>query len=126
MGSRGSFLKEGGFSSPPRWRTVDYIDGIKVLEPKNPASSVSLPERANTPGTTYVSFRKSGDFDQLIKFDEKRMPVFEIDYGQHDGKKTLHVHYYSNGNRINNQVHKLKTDDDLYKKYKNIFRGVKL
>lgn len=27
MGSRGSFLESGGFSTPARWHTVDYVDG---------------------------------------------------------------------------------------------------
>lgn len=44
MGSRGSFLESGGFSTPTRWQTVDYVDGIKVLELKDAKSSRSLPE----------------------------------------------------------------------------------
>ncbi len=56
MGSRGSFLESGGFSAPARWHTVDYVDGIKVLAPKDPKASISLPERSNTPGTAYVAY----------------------------------------------------------------------
>lgn len=44
MGSRGSFLESGGFSTPAKWQTVDYVDGIKVLAPKDPKASISLPE----------------------------------------------------------------------------------
>ena len=29
MGSRGSFLESGGFSTPAKWHTVDYVDGIR-------------------------------------------------------------------------------------------------
>ena len=86
MGSRGSFLENGGFSTPARWHTVDYIDGIKVLAPKDPKSSMNLPERSNTPGTFYLLYRKNGDFDQLRVFGENRVPQFDIDYGVHDGK----------------------------------------
>ena len=58
MGSRGSFLESGGFSTPAQWHTVDYVDGIKVLEPKDPTKSISLPERSTTPGTAYISYRE--------------------------------------------------------------------
>ena len=40
MGSRGSFLESGGFNTPARWHTVDYVDGIKVLAPKDPKASI--------------------------------------------------------------------------------------
>ena len=63
MGSRGSFLESGGFSTPARWHTIGYVDGIKVLAPKDPKASMNLPERSNTPGTSYLLYRRSGDFD---------------------------------------------------------------
>ena len=117
MGSRGSFLENGGFSTPARWHTADYIDGIKVLAPKDPKASISLPERSNTPGTAYVSYRKDGTFDQYIVFDANRMPVYRIDYGMHRGKKTLHIHYYKNGNALPKPPD-LKKGDPLYEKHK--------
>lgn len=105
MGSRGSFLESGGFSTPVRWHTVDYVDGIKVLAPKDPKASISLPERSNTPGTAYISYRKDGTFDQYIVFDENRMPVYRIDYGMNPPD--------------------LKKGDPLYEKHKHLFKGVK-
>lgn len=125
MGSRGAFLESGGFSKPLRWQTVDYIEGIKVLAPKDSRSSLSLPERSNTPGTTYIMLRQDGSFRQLITFDNDRMPIYEIDYGQHAGVKSLHVHYYKNGDRYGSPVI-LHKGDALYKKYKNLLRGVEL
>lgn len=125
MGSRGSFLENGGFSAPAKWHTVDYIDGIKVLAPKKADDSMSLPERSNTPGTSYLIYRKNGDFDQLRVFEKNRMPQFDIDYGVHDGKKTLHVHYYTNGVRSNHPDN-IYPGDALYEKYKTLFKGVKL
>ena len=124
MGSRGSFLENGGFSTPARWHTVDYMDGIKVLAPKDPKASISLPERSNTPGTAYVSYRKDGTFDQYIVFDANRMPVYRIDYGMHRGKKTLHIHCYKNGNALPNPPD-LKKGDPLYEKHKRLFKGGK-
>lgn len=126
MGSRGSFLESGGFSTPAKWHTVDYVDGIKVLAPKDPKASISLPERSNTPGTSYISYRKDGTFDQLRVFGEDRIPQFDIDYGKHQGKTSLHVHYYKNGVRQDVELNGyLKPGDVLYEKYKNLFKGVK-
>lgn len=127
MGSRGSFLESGGFSTPAKWHAIDYVDGIKVLAPKNPKASISLPERSNTPGTSYISYRKDGTFDQLRVFGENRIPLFDIDYGKHLGKTSLHIHYYENGVRQNVKADGyLKPGNVLFEKYKNIFRGVKL
>lgn len=125
MGSRGSFLESGGFSTPARWHTVDYIDGVKVLLPKDPKASISLPERSNTPGTSYLSYRKDGTFDQLRVFGDDRIPTMDIDYGKHRGKKSLHVHYYKDGVRgSGNDVVVLHPGDALYERYKRYFKGV--
>lgn len=124
MGSRGSFLESGGFNTPARWHTVDYVDGIKVLAPKDPKTSMNLPERSNTPGTSYLLYRRNGDFDQLRVFGKNRMPQFDIDYGVHNGKKFLHVHYYTDGIR-GKHPYILYPGDTLYEKYKLLFRGVK-
>jgi hypothetical protein len=124
MGSRGSFLESGGFRAPAKWHTSDYVDGIKVLVPNDPKASLSLPERANTPGTAYASYHKDGTFSQFILFDEKRMPVYRIDYGLHRGKKSLHVHYYKDGNTLPNPL-VLKKGQPLYEKHKHLFKGVK-
>jgi hypothetical protein len=123
MGSRGSFLESGGFSAPAKWHTVDYVDGIKVLAPKDPKASMNLPERSNTPGTSYVLYRKNGDFDQLRVFGDNRIPIFDIDYGTHNSQKSLHVHYFPNGERSKDIVI-LHPGDALYEKYKNLFKGV--
>lgn len=124
MGSRGSFLESGGFSAPARWQTVGYVEGIKVLAPKDPKASISLPERSNTPGTAYISYRKDGTFNQYIVFDESRMPIYRIDYGIHRGRKSLHVHYYKAGNTLPNPS-ELKQGEPLYEKHKLLFKGVK-
>lgn len=124
MGSRGSFLESGGFHTPAKWQTVDYVDGIKVLAPKDPKASMSLPERSNTPGTSYVLYRKNGDFDQLRVFGADRKPQFDIDYGKHQGKTSLHVHYYDGKRAEGDDVINLHSGDALYEKYKHLFKGV--
>lgn len=125
MGSRGSFLESGGFRVPAKWHTVDYVEGIKVLAPKDSKASKSLPDRSNTPGTSYLKLNTDNVFSQLRVFGDNRLPIYDIDYGMHQGKKTLHVHYYLNGNR-NGKTIVLHKEDELYKKYKSLFKGVKI
>ena len=50
------------------------------------------------------------------------MPRFDIDYGVHDGKKSLHVHYFTDGKR-SKKPDILHPGDTLYEKYKKLFRG---
>lgn len=106
-----------------QWHAVDYVNCIKVLEPKDSKASRSLPERSNTPGTAYLLYRKTGEFDQLRVFDNKSMPIYDIDYGTHGGKKSLHVHNFINGIR-STAPEVLHPGDELYEKYKNTFKGV--
>lgn len=123
MGSRGSFLESGGFSAPAKWETVDYVDGVKVLASKDLKASISLPERSNTPGTSYVAYGKDGVFKQFIIFDDNRIPIYEIDYGPHNHEKSLHVHYYYNGERSKDPI-RIYPGDLLYEKHKRLFKGV--
>ena len=94
-----------------------------MLVPKDEKASMSLPERSNTPGTSYVIYRKDGTFDQLRVFGADRIPQFDIDYGMHQGKKYLHVHYYEDGVRSSKPV-ELYPSDILYRKYKSLFKEV--
>ena len=68
--------------------------------------------------------RKNGDFDQLRVFGSDRMPKFDIDYGTHNGEKSLHIHHFTNGVRSDTPSI-IRPDDMLYKKYKSLFKGVK-
>lgn len=125
MGSRGSFLESGGFSTPAKWHTVDYVDGIKVLTPKDPKASRNLPERSNTPGTAYLKLSPDGTFSQLRVFGANRLPVYDIDYGKHQGKTSLHVHFHDGDLSHARIATPLKPGDTLYEKYKSLFKGVK-
>lgn len=50
------------------------------------------------------------------------IPQFDIDYGVHDGKKSLHVHDFTNGVR-GKHPDILHSGDALYEKYKSLFKG---
>ena len=122
MGGRGSFLKEGGFIKQ-RYKVVDFIEGIKILRPKNDKESLGLPERSGTPNTSYVCYKDDGTFKQFITFDEDRMPRYRIDYGTHQGRISLHVHFYINGEKINN-VQYIYPGDVIYERHKRLFKEV--
>jgi len=124
MGGRGSFIKEGGFAKK-RYHVVDFVDGVKVLEPKDPREGRGVPERSGTPGTSYVCYRKNGTFKRFITFDRDRMPKYAIDYGTHDGITSLHVHYYKNGDKTGG-IEYLHPGDELYEKHKRLFKGVRI
>lgn len=65
-------------------------------------------------------------FKCFITFDKNRMPLYRIDYGKHQGpKKTLHVHYYKDGDQLEG-VKYLHPGDELYERHKKLFKGVKL
>lgn len=123
MGSRGSFLESGGFSAPAKWQTVGYIDGIKVLRPKDPKAKPNLPGFSNTPSTAYLLLRDNGEFSQLRVFDADRKPILDVDFGKHANKKSLHAHKYVNGDREKNPI-MLKPGNNIYEQYKRLFKGV--
>ena len=130
MGGRGGFIKEGGFSKY-RYEVVDFVDGVKVLEPKDKSETHTLPERSNSPCTSYMCYYKKKHkddedvFKQYIIFDRNRMPIYRIDYGVHQGPKSLHVHYYKDGDIIG-KPKRLQPGDELYEKHKRLFKGVEL
>ena len=124
MGGRGGMLPEGGFVKQ-RYHVVDYVDGVKVLEPKDSREGRSVPERSGTPGTSYVCYRKNGTFKSFITFDKDRMPIYSIDYGIHQGVISLHAHFYKNGKKIK-RVEYLNQEHELYTKHKKLFKGVKI
>ena len=130
MGGRGSFIKEGGFVKK-RYHVVDFVNGVKVLEPKDKNQTHNLPERSGTPGTSYMCYYKKKHKDDedvfkgYITFDKDRMPIYRIDYGRHWGELSLHVHYYTNGNQNKKAIY-LNPGDELYEKHKKLFKGVKI
>lgn len=99
MGGRGAFLETGGFSTPNKWYTVSVIYGVKVLMPKDKHKNLSLPERSNTPNTSYLLYKHDGTFKQMRVYDSERKPKYDIDYHMLNGKMSLHKHIYINDAR---------------------------
>lgn len=117
MGGRGAFLESGGFVGPFLWKSIGTIQGIKILIPKDTRKRTSLPERSNTPDTAYMTLDKDGNFNQLRIFGNDRKPLFDIDTNKVDHIPSLHMHYYSNGER--QRIH-MPVPRDIMQKYHHV------
>ena len=124
MGSRGTFLKEGGFSEQT-WHSTGLLHGVKVIEKNDSKSSSGLPHYSNTPNTTYIAVNQEGKFHQLRKYNNERKPEFDIDYGidtplTGKGNRAIHIHEYIDGIRQPGRF----LNDEEYAKYKKYFVGI--
>ena len=133
MGSTGAFLKTGGFTEQ-NWGEVGTFRGIKILQKNitNPNKAPSLPPHSSTPGTAYLLLNQDGSFKPFRQYNEYRKSVLDLDYGNHDGQISLHLHTFKNGKRnsSNPTIIAIKgkgiIDKKLYNKYKPLLKGVKL
>lgn len=75
MGGNGTFA--AGKIVAYKWKTVDKIDGAKVLEPIG--GSRKLPEEAHS-SRMYILNNADGTFRQLRVYDSKHRLRFEIGY----------------------------------------------
>lgn len=132
MGSSGSYLKSGGFTSQ-EWEQIGSINGVKVLREKGikKGTKGDLPFYSNTPGTAYILSNIGGSFSQFRQYRENRMPAFDIDYGIHKGRLSLHIHKYgSNGRSKEPKIIAYPNgaiiNKNLYEKYKGFLKGIKL
>lgn len=122
MGGSGQFLESGGFRPPYLWHTVDYIEGIKILEKKD-KSNKGLPWYSNTPGTKYITLDENDKYIKQIRvYGEDRTPLYDIDYHPINGiDYLLHIHYFPNNIREGEHFHRKLTKDFFeFQKFKNI------
>jgi len=102
MGSRGTYIKDGGFTRQDY--CVDaVIHGVKVLRPVAEKSKWGLPFFSNTPQTAYIKLTDEGKFVQFRQYDADRRPLYDIDFGI-DRPLTgmtpaYHIHDYVDGVR---------------------------
>lgn len=133
MGGRGTYSK----NNPPvgfAYKTVDKIEGIKVLMPVDEKKQPKLPEESKS-SSAYVLYNRDGKFVQYREYNKNHEVVLEIGY-HHDSKLTpkgqqardvLHVHFYDPpgvGNHGKATVRVLYKSDPIYHKYKFLFKGV--
>ena len=126
MGGRGTYA--AGKNVAYTYETVGKIDGVKVLQPKDPKSSFKLPEEAHS-SSSYIVLDKTGVFRQYREYNEQHLPVFEIGYhfekglSKH-GEAVFHYHGYSSPG-VDNRGKAQPITPEIYEKYKKYFKGVK-
>jgi hypothetical protein len=132
MGGRGTFA--AGNPVPYSYQTVDYIEGVKVLEGIN--GKHGLPESAHS-SEAYIKLKPDGTFHEMRFYDNNHVLYLEIGYHAEkpltgDSKKpVLHYHTYDSS------FSKTKVGDggrtkakflteEMINRYKKYFKGVKL
>lgn len=96
MGGNGTFA--AGKIVAYKWRTVDVIDGVKVLEPIDSKASPKLPEEAHS-SRMYIKQYADKNFSQMRVYDAHHRLRFELAYHPEraldkTGHNVLHYHVY--------------------------------
>lgn len=126
MGGRGTFA--AGRAVEYTYKTVDFIEGVKVLQGLN--GKHGLPEEAHS-STAYIKLKPDGTFHEMRIYDAEHYLVKEIAYHPepklNNGKKdenVLHIHEYQRDDFKDREPRLLASKEiALYKQY---LKGVKL
>lgn len=126
MGGRGTFAV--GNNVKYQYKTVDKIEGVKVLQPINSNKSFSMPPEAHS-SSCYIVLDKDGVFHQYTEYNKEHLPIFEIGYHfekgmSKKGEHVFHVHEYSRPGIENRKAARAITKQE-FEKYKKYFRGAK-
>jgi len=92
MGSRGSYIRAGGFKEY-KYKTIMRYNNNRFLVLKDPKQSVKTPEMSNSKWAVYVTLAKSGDIQSISFYDGNRRKYKEIDFLHTHGGVAPHIHY---------------------------------
>ncbi len=126
MGGRGTFAV-GNFV-PYSYRTVEIIEGVKVLV--GVGGKHGLPEEAHS-SNAYIKLKPDGTFHEMRIYDKDHYLVKEIAYHPeptlNNGNRNdnvLHIHEYKRNN-FKDRLTRLPTADEI-RQFGKYLRGVKL
>ena len=132
MGRRGTFA--AGKNVDYTYKTVDYIEGVKVLQGLN--GKHGLPESSHS-NNAYIKLKPDGTFHEMRIYDDNHALIMEIAY--HPEKSltgnnhTPVLHYHTYDERFSKNATSSFTrsparllPDEMKIKYKNILRGIEL
>ena len=127
MGGRGTFAS--GNDVAYTYKTVDKIEGVKVLEPTDKTKALKLPEEAHS-SSSYILLDKDGVFHQYREYNSNHEVVLEIGY--HHEKAlgngdVLHIHVHNKPGidfHNNPTTEKRKLTWAEYQHYKKYLKGV--
>ena len=119
MGGRGTYAK--GNNVDFTYKTVGYIEGVKVLEGIN--GKHSLPEESHS-SSAYIKLDKHNNFYEMRIYDKDHYLIKEIAYHRkksltgNNNEKVLHIHEYKRDNFTDRPARRLtKEEIKEYKKY---------
>ena len=126
MGGRGTYAV--GNNVPFSYKTVDKIEGVKVLQGIKGSGKHGLPIEAHS-SASYIQLHVDGTFKMLREYDKSHFLIKEIAYHpepalSNNRKPILHIHEYRKGD-FSNRKPRLLTDEE-HEKYKKYFKGVKI
>lgn len=132
MGGRGTFA--AGKNVDYAYKTVDYIEGVKVLQGLN--GKHGLPESSHS-NNAYIKLKPDGTFHEMRIYDDNHALIMEIAY--HPEKSltgnnhtpVLHYHTYDERFSRNATGPFMRSpakplSDEMKRKYKKYFKGIKL
>ncbi|MGM9577362.1 MAG: hypothetical protein ACI3T2_08015 [Anaerovibrio sp.] len=129
MGGRGTYAL--GKNVAYTYKIVGKIGNIKILQPIDAKKSLKLPEESHSSGA-YVLLNKDGVFHQYREYNTEHKVVIEIGYHNERalGKgNVLHIHIHQRPGVENHgasDTEKRLLTKTEYKKYKYLFKGVKI
>lgn len=125
MGGRGTFAS--GNQVTYTYKTVGYIEGVKILQGKG-LQAKGLPVEAHS-SEAYIQLHPDGKFKMYREYDNEHYLTLEIAY--HPEPKltrhheaVLHIHEYKRDD-FSHREPRLLTESE-YEKYKKYFRGIAL
>lgn len=121
MGGRGTFA--AGNPVPYTYETVDFIEGVKVLQGLN--GKHSLPEEAHS-SNAYIKLKPDGTFHEMRIYDKDHYLKYEIAYHPEPklgplGASVLHYHVYD---RKFNRSKAMKVPNAMKNHFKKYLKGV--
>ena len=122
MGGRGTFAS--GNNVTFTYKTVSFIEGVKVLKGLN--GKHSLPEEAHS-SRAYIKLKPDGSFHEMRIYDKNHYLVLEIAYHKEPkidktGKPVLHYHTYD---RNFGRSDAIKMPKAMKKHFAKYLKGVK-
>lgn len=91
MGSRGAYLKTGGFTEY-NYSTVIRYNNVRYIIQKDSKKNLKLPERSNSKWAVYAVISPKGDIQYVTYYDGSRRLYKEIDLRHFHGGIKPHVH----------------------------------
>lgn len=127
MGGRGTFA--AGNPVPYTYRTVDKIEGVKVLIGID--GKHNLPVEAHS-SEAYIRLKPDGTFHEMRFYDKDHHLIREIAYhpepnlnGGDRKESILHIHEYTHPGHFQSRSSARKLSDAEYKNIAGIFLGVR-